>query len=264
MAQEEWSIQQVARIAGTTSRTLRHYDHVGIVRPSRIGDNGYRYYDREALLRLQRVLLLRELGLGIPAIADAVRSDTDDVRALESHLAWLREEQARLARQARSVQETIRSRRGTPGRPGRREPAMTAEQMFDGFDHTAYRAEVETRWGPDSSRAGDAWRSEMSEDEKAHWTAGQSALQRAWAAEFERGGAPDGTEAQQLAARQRDWLAQVPGTPGFASGAPTRAYFEGLAEMYAADERFSAQYGGADTAAFVRDAMRLYAARELA
>ena len=48
----DWSIQDIARLAGTTSRTLRHYDDVGLVKPSRVGDNGYRYYDSDALVKL--------------------------------------------------------------------------------------------------------------------------------------------------------------------------------------------------------------------
>ncbi|MET0954451.1 MAG: MerR family transcriptional regulator, partial [Cryobacterium sp.] len=60
------SIQDIARLAGTTSRTLRHYGAEGLLPPSRIGQNGYRYYDERALVRLQRILLLRELGLGLP------------------------------------------------------------------------------------------------------------------------------------------------------------------------------------------------------
>ena len=68
----EWSIQDIARRAGTTSRTLRYYDAIGLLEPSRIGSNGYRYYDQAALVRLQRILLLRELGLGLPAIAEAL------------------------------------------------------------------------------------------------------------------------------------------------------------------------------------------------
>ena len=67
----EWSIQDLARAAGTTSRTLRHYGEVGLLRPSRIGGNGYRYYDQDSLVRLQRILLLRDLGLGLPAVLPA-------------------------------------------------------------------------------------------------------------------------------------------------------------------------------------------------
>ena len=46
MDTEEWSIQQIAKIAGTTSRTLRHYGDIGLLPPSSIGHNGYRYYDQ--------------------------------------------------------------------------------------------------------------------------------------------------------------------------------------------------------------------------
>ena len=60
----DWSVQQIATLAGTTSRTLRHYDDVGLLKPSRTGNNGYRYYGQDALVRLQRILLLRDLGLG--------------------------------------------------------------------------------------------------------------------------------------------------------------------------------------------------------
>ena len=63
-AAADWSIQDIARIAGTTSRTLRHYDELGLLVPSRIGTNGYRHYDRDSLVRLQRILLLRDLGPG--------------------------------------------------------------------------------------------------------------------------------------------------------------------------------------------------------
>jgi len=63
-----WSIVEVARHAGVSSRTLRHYDDVGLVPPAYVGTNGYRYYDQDALLRLQEVLLLRELGLPLDAI----------------------------------------------------------------------------------------------------------------------------------------------------------------------------------------------------
>ncbi len=89
MAGPDWSIQDIARLAGTTSRTLRHYDDVGLVKPSRIGGNGYRYYDADALVRLQRVLLLRELGLGIPAIGEVLAGQRDDSAALRTHLEWL-------------------------------------------------------------------------------------------------------------------------------------------------------------------------------
>jgi phosphoribosylaminoimidazole-succinocarboxamide synthase len=123
----EFSIQDVARLAGTTSRTLRHYGEAGLLAPSRIGLNGYRYYDAEALVRLQRILLLRDLGLGIPAIAEMLAGGVSDADALGSHLRSLEREKSRLDRQITSVERTIRSLQ--------EDGAITAAQMFDGFDH---------------------------------------------------------------------------------------------------------------------------------
>ena len=95
----EWSIQDIARSAGTTSRTLRHYDDIGLLEPSRVGANGYRYYDEHALVRLQRILLLRELGLGLPAIAEVFEGQRDTAAALRTHLKLLAAERERIGRQ---------------------------------------------------------------------------------------------------------------------------------------------------------------------
>ena len=62
METEEWSIQQIAKIAGTTSRTLRHYGDIGLLPPSSIGQQRLPPLRPRALVRLQRILLLRELG----------------------------------------------------------------------------------------------------------------------------------------------------------------------------------------------------------
>ncbi|HWK92074.1 MAG TPA: MerR family transcriptional regulator [Luteimicrobium sp.] len=244
----ERSIQEVARLAGTTSRTLRHYDDVGLLHPSRIGSNGYRYYDADALVRLQRILLLRDLGLGLPQIARALESQPDEVRALRTHAAWLRAEQERIARQIATVERTVRTiEEGT-------EPM--AEQMFDGFDHTQHRAEVEQRWGKDAYARSDAWWRELSDDERAAWQQRTADRVAAWRDAAERGVDPTSAEAQELAREHVAWLASVPGTPRTpdGTGAPD-AYVVGLAEMYVADPRFAATYGGQDGATFVRDVL---------
>jgi len=251
----EWSIQEVARLAGTTSRALRHYDDTGLVPPSRIGANGYRYYDADALVRLQRVLLLRGLGLGIPAIAEVLAGQRDDVHALARHLDWLRAEKDRLDRQIASVEATIGTLRGG-------EKPM-AEQMFDGFDHTRYREEVEERWGKDAYARSDAWWRGLSAEEKAHWQQTQARLGADWQDAAARGVDPGSEEAQALARRQFEWLRGIPGTPGGGTTGPTKAYFTGLGEMYVADARFAKNYGGEAGAIFVRDAMSVYADRNL-
>lgn len=251
----DWSIQDIARLAGTTSRTLRHYDDVGLVRPSRIGANGYRYYDADALVRLQRVLLLRDLGLGIPAIGEVLAGQRDDAAALRTHLEWLDSERQRLERQYASVERTITELEGG-------EKPM-AENMFDGFDHTVYKDEVEQRWGKDAYATSDAWWRSMSSEEQAAWKARVQLLGSDWMEAAQNGVDSESDEAQALAQRQFDWLRAIPGTPGGGGAGPTKEYFVGLGEMYVADERFAANYGGAEGATFVRDAMRVFAERNL-
>lgn len=251
----DWSIQDTARLAHTTSRTLRHYGEVGLLEPSRIGNNGYRYYDERALLRLQRILMLRELGLGLPAIGEVLEREKDERHALVSHLTWLKQEQDRLARQIRAVENTITTLEGGE--------QLMAENMFDGFDHTQYKEEVEERWGKDAYAKSDAWWRSMSADEKTAWQERQQTLGSDWMDAANRGIAPDSDEAQDLAQRHFDWLGGIPGTPGAGENGPTKEYFVGLAEMYVADDRFAANYGGTAGATFVRDAMKIYADRNL-
>ncbi|SDG44476.1 MerR family transcriptional regulator [Microbacterium pygmaeum] len=256
---DEWSIQQIARIAGTTSRTLRHYGDIGLLTASRTGLNGYRYYDRAALIRLQQILLLRDLGLGLPQIAEVLDREASQEDALTGHLAWLRQEQDRLARQIVSVESTIRALKG-----GER---IMASDMFDGFDHTRYKDEVEQRWGAQTYADGDRWWRGMSADEKAAFHQRVADLSRDWSAAAESGIAPDSAAASVLAKRHVEWLTAIPGTPATAPGGDVRAYVIGLGEMYVAHERFGADYatsaGGTAGAEFVRDALRAYAEANL-
>ena len=258
MAGREWSIQDIARLAGTTSRTLRHYDDVGLLPPSRIAHNGYRHYDEAALVRLQRILLLRELGLGLPQIAevlDPVNARQSEESALETHLELLREEQNRLARQIASVENTINALRGGE--------ELMAENMFDGFDHTRYKEEVEQRWGRKTYADSDRWWRGMTDAERADWQQRVSDLGRDWTAAAESGIDPASAEAQDIARRHVDWLTGIPGTPAAVPGGDVKAYVIGLGEMYVADPRFGANYatsaGGTQGAEFVRDALRVYA-----
>jgi len=254
----DWSIQEIARLTGTTSRALRHYDDIGLLTPSRVARNGYRHYDEAALLRLQRILLLRELGLGLTQIADVIDRETSEASALESHLAWLRQEQERLTRQIASVESTITALKGGED--------LMAENMFDGFDHTRYREEVEERWGAKAYAESDRWWRGMPDEERAGWKQLVSELGRDWIAAAERGIDPASADAQELARRHVEWLSGIPGTPAAVPG-DVKSYVIGLGEMYVADERFGANYataaGGTAGAEFVRDALRVYAEANL-
>lgn len=240
------TIQEVARLAGTTSRTLRHYDRIGLLRPAGVGANGWRRYGPDEFLRLQRILLLRDMGIGLAQIAEMLDSEADPEAALRQHLTWLTQERDLLDRRIAAVERTVaRIQRG-------QDPM--ADEMFDGFDHTAHREEVTKRWGADAYATGDRWWRELGDDGRAAFQREVRELNADWTRLAAAGEAPESPAAQALAARHVAWLRSVPGTPD-----DTVAYVRGLGDMYVADPRFARNYGDEQGAVFVRDALRAWA-----
>ncbi len=179
-----WTTAEVARMTGVTSRTLRHYDAEGLVRPVGVGGGGVRLYGREELLRLQQVLLLRELGLGLPAVRAVVDGTTDRAAALRDHRRGLEAERDRLDRLVGTVTRTIEELEGAG--------AMDAEELFEGFDaekQKAYERELVADWGveqpviDDSRAAVEA----MGTEGVAANEAQRARIETALLAEFDRG-----------------------------------------------------------------------------
>ncbi|MEV6974519.1 MerR family transcriptional regulator [Kitasatospora sp. NPDC093806] len=137
-----WPIAEVARMSGVTARTLRHYDEIELLPPARIGSNGHRYYEERELLRLQQILVLRALGLGLSEIGRVLATQVDELEALRGHHRRLLAERDRLDELAGTVARTItdleRSRKdGTPmteiNRP---------ENLFEGVRAADYEQEL--------------------------------------------------------------------------------------------------------------------------
>ncbi|MET8113636.1 MerR family transcriptional regulator [Streptomyces prasinus] len=103
----DWPIAEVARMSGVTARTLRHYAEIGLLPPARIGANGHRYYEERQLLRLQQILVLRALGVGLPEIGRILAERIDEVEALRGHHRRLLAERDRLDALAGTVSRTI-------------------------------------------------------------------------------------------------------------------------------------------------------------
>lgn len=127
------------------------------------------------------------------------------------------------------------------------------------FDHAQYRDEVEQRWGADAYAKSDSWWRGMGASDRADWMGRAQALSQQWtAAALDSEIQPGSPQAQELAARHVEWLRGIPGTPAADQDGDLDGYVRGLAEMYVADERFAANYGGVEGAQFVRDALLAY------
>jgi DNA-binding transcriptional MerR regulator len=246
-----WSIAQVARMSKVTSRTLRHYDRIGLLSPAWVGRNGYRYYEQEQLLRLQRILIMRELGLGLDAIAEIIHDGRDQVEALRMHHAWLVAERDRFERLARTVARTIEELEG-----GDDVSTKSAEHWFEGLDpdrQAELQAEARERWGAEAvdasaerveGRSADWW-----QREGARWVATLDEL----VAHIDAGKAPDDPAVLSTMDGHYQWVCQF--------WTPNRESYAGLGEFYASEPRFRERFDRTDPrlAEFMRDAMAVYA-----
>lgn len=129
-----YSISQVAKIAGVTSRTLRHYDAIGLLAPAETAGNGYRWYGRPELLRLQRILLLRQSGVPLAEIGQVLAGELDEVAALETQRTQIMAERDRLTVLIGTIDRTIVDLTGAP--------AMAAEDFFVGLSRTRSRLQA--------------------------------------------------------------------------------------------------------------------------
>lgn len=245
-----WSITEVASIAGVSSRTLRHYDAIGLLKPAAVAANGYRFYGEPELLSLQQILAFKELGLGLSDIAAILNSDADPVARLQQLSAEFKMTMDRLERQRESIRRAIAIYQSGG--------ALVPEELFDDFDHSQFQPEVEERWGKQAYASSDQWWRSMSQSQRAAWQAAGRELASDWAQAAASGVDPSSAEAQALAARQDRWLSAIPGTPGAGSGHADSAYLLGLGELYIADERFAANYGGQAGAAFVAASLQVF------
>ena len=150
----EYTVKQLSSLAGVSVRTLHFYDEIGLLAPTRVGDNGYRYYGEPAVLRLQQILLYKELGLSLDAIADVIdQPDFEGVRALESHRQALTRRLSRLRRLMATVDRTLAHLQG--------DTTMDTKELFTGFsddEQAKFEQEAEALWGKSVRESSRKWK----------------------------------------------------------------------------------------------------------
>jgi DNA-binding transcriptional MerR regulator len=250
MKRRMYHVKEVAELAGVSVRALHHYDEIGLLVPRARSEAGYRLYDDEDLLRLQQILISRELGLPL----EEIRRSLDDPRfdrraALRAQRRELEARASKTAGMIRAVDGALAALEG--------EATMDAKDLFEGFDPARYEAEAERRWGHTEAFAESRRRTKRytPDDWKRH-AAEQAAVYADAAALLKAGRAPDSPEATDVAERHRLLIDRW-----FYPCAP--AMHVGLADLYESDARFAANIDqhGAGLTTFLAAAIRANAAR---
>ncbi|EYT80277.1 MerR family transcriptional regulator [Streptomyces sp. NPDC003703] len=227
-----YTVGQVAGFAGVTVRTLHHYDDIGLLVPGGRSHAGHRRYDDADLDRLQRILFYRELGFPLDEVAALLDDPDADPRAhLRRQYELLTARIDKLQRMAAAVEQAMEARRMGID--------LTPEERFEVFgdkDPEQYAEETEQRWGGTEAYAESRRRAaRYTKEDWKRIKAEADAWEERYTALAAAGEPPAGPAAMDLAEEHRRHI----GTWFFTC--PYEMH-RCLAEMYVADERFTAYY----------------------
>jgi DNA-binding transcriptional MerR regulator len=233
------TVKQLAAISAVTVRTLHHYDEVGLLKPASVGANGYRYYGRNELLRLQRILFHRELGVPLTEIAELLELDQENqIGVLRQHREKLEAERERYGILIETIDRTISDLQG--------DRAVANADLYKGFSadkQAGYEAWLIERYGEpmrvDVERSKTDWTRLSSAEQKAAIQAlGQELreVEEGLAGALRNGVDPASDGVDRLISRHRAWVATMWRRPC------SPEQYSALADLYLAHPDFVARY----------------------
>lgn len=247
----QYTVRQMARMAGVSVRTLHYYDEIGLLKPAAVGRNGYRYYTEKELLKLQQVIFFRELDFELSRIGrifDAPGFDAAEV--LEDQKALLALKRERLGKQIRLIDKTIKNMKDD------RQDKVTdrdLEETFSDGKYEEYKKEAQEKWGKDTVRRSENILKGMDKEQFEALKREGEEINQALGAFV--GKDPKSAEVQQMIGRHYDYIIQF-----YDPSWPLLDIYRGLGKMYVEDPRFAANYTKyhPDMPQFMREAMEAF------
>jgi MerR family transcriptional regulator, thiopeptide resistance regulator len=248
-----YQVKDVARLGGISVRTLHHYDSIGLLVPGARTDAGYRLYTDADLLRLQQILIGRELGLSL----EEIRGSLDDPRF--DRKAALLDQRERLRDRARQAEAMIRAIDVAlaPCDGRRNQGETTMEDLFEGFNPSQYEEEARRRWGRSEAFVESEKRTKRyAPDDWKALKAEQAAIYDDAYSALKAGKTPCDAAVLEIAERHRmsidRWFYPC-----------SHRMHRGLASMYESDERFrrTIDNHGEGLTPFLAEAIRANAER---
>ena len=250
-----YTINQLAKLSGVSTRTLRFYDEIDLLKPAFYGDNQYRYYKEEQLLLLQQILFFRELGFPLNNIQRILGSDDfDKIESLKTHKSMLQSSLDRTAKLIKTVDKTISHLRG--------KIIMRDAEMYDGFDpikqqeHEKYMLDTGII---SQKQIDDSWQrvSHWKKQDWEHFKDAGERLNLALAEVLKQALKIDSEEVQTLIQQHYDWVNNF--------WTPTKETYLGLGQMYVDHPDYRLFYSRyhPDLVEYLVEAMKLFADQKL-
>ena len=245
-----YSVKELADLAGVTPRTLRYYHQIGLLFPPLIGENGYRYYDRGSLRRLQQILFFRELDVPLKEVKQIMNDpEFQPLQALQVHRKALLARRKRLDKLLETLEQSILEIKG--------DRKMSEKEYFSGFNQARYENEVRERWGKTDQYAESIknWSEYSGKQKQQILQQGGEIVEKIITDDPETD--PESPEVQAAVEEYFQYFNRY-------FYRMDRDFFRGLSEMWVEDPRFAVNYdmvreGGAE---FIRDAVQIYCARK--
>lgn len=249
----EYAIQDVVKLTGVSSRTLRYYDEIGLLKPSRIDQTNVRYYKDSELDILQQILFYRERRVPLKKIKAIISAkDFDVVKALVAHLAELEAEQKRMEKLIEVMKKTIRSYKG--------EYQMNNTEKFEAFkqeiltkNEEQYGSEIREAYGEEVIEKANHTMMNLTEEQYKKWETDGEALIKLLVTAIEANVSPESEMGKEIAELHKQWLKQT-------SNPYHAEMHKGIVDMYIHDERFTEYYDKhtKGAAQFLRDAVHYW------
>lgn len=253
-----YGVGELAKLSGVSIRTLHHYDAIGLLKPASVGENGYRTYGREELLRLQQILFHRELGMPLADIAAVVSGPSfNRMAALRRQREHVMAETDRHRRLLDTIDRTIAELEG--------QRTMQDGDLYKGFapeKQAEYEAYIIEQYGEDARRHAEAGRKRMArmtpDELKAHMHE-LAAVEADLASAVKSGIAPDDPLLDPVLTRHHAWVSAAWAEP------PSAEAYAALASLYANHPDFVTRYEEMQQgfAEWLRTAMAAFARRKL-
>jgi len=251
----EYTIQKLGQMAGVSTRTLRYYDEIDLLKPIRISTSGYRIYGSKEVDRLQQILFYRALGVKLDEIKEIINSPGfNTLEALHAHYRRLLERRAEIDELLKNVEKTIAAQEGGS--------IMTDQEKFAGFkkdmiekNERKYGQEVREKYGDERVDQSNAKLAAMSQADYDQLTNLSNEVIDTLKAAFATGD-PAGELGQKAARLHRQWLS-------FYWPQYTKEAHVNLVNMYLADQRFSDYYDQHQPGLtkFLQEAVLIYAGK---
>ena len=230
----EYLMQNMAKLSRVSTRTLRYYDGIGLLKPAKTNAAGYRFYAQAEVDMLQQIMFYRALDFRLATIAQIIQDPNFQLKeALVSHRVALLQRKKQLEQLLQTVEQTITSLK--------EEIPMTNEAKFESFknqlikdNEKKYGKEIRAKFGDATVDASNAKLKNMTEKQ---YEAMQQLEQQVFARlnEAMQNGDAASDLAMEVAELHKRWLS-------FHWSRYSKEAHAGLAQMYCADERFIAYY----------------------